>query len=332
MWDPDLEGNELTWWPLDDTGDGEGGGDMDDVHEEELELALSFLDKIKTFVSKKLSSLLQTEEEEEEEGSRSSSTSQLDFPFIPPSSPYSQYRQGSGRRGKKKKRRVRSSSSSSSSSSSPSLSRYAHAPSALHTIEEGHRKRGSRGENEEEEEEEDYYFPSSSSSSFDDEEEESNSSFSHRLEEEEEGNSWKSSSMKDGLLDVVAVVGTFHLGQTQVGLAQPIKLCQCSQVDVRLTSPYPIQADGEPWDEAACTFTIRSMASRKGVMLKRMQETKHVVGEVHALLEWAERTDVISSSQKESLLLEFSQRLERAEDEELSRSSESSESYMIGLD
>jgi len=90
----------------------------------------------------------------------------------------------------------------------------------------------------------------------------------------DQGIDWEESSIRDGKLDVVGVMGTLHLGQTQVGLAAPIKICQCSEIDIHIKRSIPMQADGEPWGEKPCHLNIRAM-DNQGIMLKRMDDTRH---------------------------------------------------------
>ena len=54
-------------------------------------------------------------------------------------------------------------------------------------------------------------------------------------------------SCQDGLLDVVSIRGTFHLGQIRVGLSNAQLLCQCQEATVTLKKRVAVQIDGEPW-------------------------------------------------------------------------------------
>uniref|UniRef100_A0A7N8XTI4 Diacylglycerol kinase n=1 Tax=Mastacembelus armatus TaxID=205130 RepID=A0A7N8XTI4_9TELE len=63
--------------------------------------------------------------------------------------------------------------------------------------------------------------------------------------------------LDDGLLEVVAVFGSFHCAQIQVKLANPVRLGQAHTVRLVLkSSKMPMQVDGEPWAQGPCTITI----------------------------------------------------------------------------
>ncbi|KAK9855135.1 hypothetical protein WJX84_000838 [Apatococcus fuscideae] len=63
-------------------------------------------------------------------------------------------------------------------------------------------------------------------------------------------------SHADGLLEVVGVYGSWHLGRLQVGLSRAVRLCQCSTATVTLSKELPIQVDGEPWMQAPAKMDI----------------------------------------------------------------------------
>lgn len=48
-------------------------------------------------------------------------------------------------------------------------------------------------------------------------------------------------SMDDGRLEVFALASSFHIAQMQVGLSEPIRLGQASEVLIRLRSTLPMQ-------------------------------------------------------------------------------------------
>lgn len=109
---------------------------------------------------------------------------------------------------------------------------------------------------------------------------------------------WVPSSMFDGLLEVVAVTGSFHLGQLQVGLARANRVCQCREAIVKCKRSMPVQADGEPWGQGKCEMKISATPSRAYMLRQAPQEGAEVLGEVSQVLAWAERTDIISTEQK----------------------------------
>jgi diacylglycerol kinase (ATP) len=123
----------------------------------------------------------------------------------------------------------------------------------------------------------------------------------------ESTNKWKPASIQDGQLEIVAVTGSLHLAQLKLGLTSCVKVAQTSNIEIRLLRPLPLQVDGEPWVQDKCV--IRIYCSEKMVMLKRRCEFRSS-DEVSDVLNWAERTKVISSKQKLELLSEFSRRAE----------------------
>ena len=59
------------------------------------------------------------------------------------------------------------------------------------------------------------------------------------------------------VLQLVAVYGSWHLGQLQVGLSRAIRLTQCSSVHITTREPLPMQIDGEPFLQAPATLQAR---------------------------------------------------------------------------
>ena len=57
------------------------------------------------------------------------------------------------------------------------------------------------------------------------------------------------SKRDDGLLDVVAVYGAFHLGQLSLGTDRPVRLKQARDVRIDVSSDFPVHVDGQPWEE-----------------------------------------------------------------------------------
>jgi diacylglycerol kinase (ATP) len=62
-----------------------------------------------------------------------------------------------------------------------------------------------------------------------------------------EGRNWPIERINDKKLEVVGLYSTFHIGQLMIGLSEPLRLGQASQVRIRLMERLPIQVDGEPW-------------------------------------------------------------------------------------
>ncbi|KAE9282885.1 hypothetical protein PR003_g27286 [Phytophthora rubi] len=116
------------------------------------------------------------------------------------------------------------------------------------------------------------------------------------------------SSPHDGLLDVVAVYGTLHLGQMQVGLSKAVRLCQAKSVSLTLKETLPVQIDGEPWLQKPSEMDISFL--QQAFMLSRTVEERDVVTKkVGEVLDWAEHTHVITSRQRDILLVEIARRV-----------------------
>lgn len=58
------------------------------------------------------------------------------------------------------------------------------------------------------------------------------------------------------LVQLVAVYGSWHLGQLQVGLSRAIRLTQCSTVSITTKGPLPMQIDGEPWMQPPASLQV----------------------------------------------------------------------------
>lgn len=63
-------------------------------------------------------------------------------------------------------------------------------------------------------------------------------------------------SINDGKLEVVAIFSSFHIAQLQMGLSQPLRLGQASNVKIKLLESCAMQVDGEPWCQQPCEFNV----------------------------------------------------------------------------
>ena len=55
------------------------------------------------------------------------------------------------------------------------------------------------------------------------------------------------STLESSSLQVLAVYGSWHLGQLQVGLSGAVRLAQCHSLQLTMEEGIPMQIDGEPW-------------------------------------------------------------------------------------
>ncbi|KAL7536140.1 hypothetical protein ACHAXR_006940 [Thalassiosira sp. AJA248-18] len=119
------------------------------------------------------------------------------------------------------------------------------------------------------------------------------------------------SSCADGLLDVVSIRGTFHLGQIRVGLSNAQLLCQCREASVTLKKKVAVQIDGEPWRQNPSTLRLIRKHDRANMLNRAAQDSGGVETEVTKLLNWANEREVIDQKQYALLMEEFSRRNER---------------------
>ena len=57
-------------------------------------------------------------------------------------------------------------------------------------------------------------------------------------------------------MQVLAVYGSWHLGQLQVGLSGAVRLAQCRSLQIRSLVSIPMQIDGEPYVQSPATLNI----------------------------------------------------------------------------
>ncbi|KAL7551853.1 hypothetical protein ACHAWF_015059 [Thalassiosira exigua] len=120
----------------------------------------------------------------------------------------------------------------------------------------------------------------------------------------------KKSSCQDGLLDVVSIRGTFHLGQIRVGLSNAQLLCQCRLATVTLKKKIAVQIDGEPWRQNPSELRIIRKPNRANMLNRSAEDSGGVETEVTKLLNWANEREIIGPEQYALLMEEFSRRIE----------------------
>ena len=67
---------------------------------------------------------------------------------------------------------------------------------------------------------------------------------------------WKKNSIGDGLLELVGIESTFHIGMIKGGLGSAIKIGQGSEISIKLKEAEYCQIDGEPWLQEASQIEI----------------------------------------------------------------------------
>ena len=78
-----------------------------------------------------------------------------------------------------------------------------------------------------------------------------------------------SHSINDGLLEVLGIYSSFHIAQLQVGLAEPYRIGQAKHVRMKLLKRFPVQIDGEPFDQSPATIDITFFNQR--IMLQKTE-------------------------------------------------------------
>ncbi|KAL0462235.1 UNVERIFIED_CONTAM: Diacylglycerol kinase [Sesamum latifolium] len=129
--------------------------------------------------------------------------------------------------------------------------------------------------------------------------------------------------MHDKMLEVVYVTGSWHLGKLQVGLSQATRLAQGKVIRIHVSSPFPVQIDGEPFiQQPGCleithhgqgAKTKLNHRSSLGVYAAESLRPRGPKGHAAAImtdvLVDAECKGVISATQKKLLLQEIAVQL-----------------------
>jgi len=116
-------------------------------------------------------------------------------------------------------------------------------------------------------------------------------------------------SMSDGMLEIVAVYGSWHLGRLTVGLSKALRLTQGRKVEITTLDTLPMQVDGEPFIQQPAKISVslrgqaRVLRHAKELSKSRMMKT------LEAALEAATDEGVISPSQHELLSRDLTSRL-----------------------
>lgn len=57
-------------------------------------------------------------------------------------------------------------------------------------------------------------------------------------------------------MEVFGIYSSFHIAQMQVGLAEPYRIGQAKRVKMSLAKRFPVQIDGEPFEQAPAIIEI----------------------------------------------------------------------------
>ena len=76
--------------------------------------------------------------------------------------------------------------------------------------------------------------------------------------------------MDDGLVEVVGLSSSLHVGRIQVNVDEPLRIGQAREVKIVTKETVPVQIDGEPWQQKPSVITISFRGQCR--MLKRVSE------------------------------------------------------------
>lgn len=109
-------------------------------------------------------------------------------------------------------------------------------------------------------------------------------------------NKFQMQKIDDGLIEVVGIRSLFHLTQLQVGLTEPIKICQGRNITVYIPRQLPFQVDGEPRIINKCKLIIE--ASGKIPVLCSEKTESALSLSVQNALEQAVQKKIINTGQR----------------------------------
>jgi diacylglycerol kinase (ATP) len=118
-----------------------------------------------------------------------------------------------------------------------------------------------------------------------------------------------SQSMCDGKLEIVAVGGSWHLGQLTVGLSRAERLRQGRKIVVRTAEALPMQIDGEPFVQPAGEVSVALRGQSRVLRRVENKPIAKLMRAVEEALESAADKGVISGAQHDALAGELAARI-----------------------
>jgi len=115
--------------------------------------------------------------------------------------------------------------------------------------------------------------------------------------------------LDDGLIEVVGVKSTVHLGQIQLGLSRAVPIAQGTGVHIETTAPLPVQVDGEPWLLPPSHVRIDFHCQAPVLRRPRSGPAGLVAAAVSEVLVAAESLQVISCDQRRELAAAIAMRV-----------------------
>jgi diacylglycerol kinase (ATP) len=116
-------------------------------------------------------------------------------------------------------------------------------------------------------------------------------------------------SICDGLFEIVAVFGSWHLGQLTVGLSRAVRLRQGRKLLIRTSESLPMQVDGEPFMQSAGEVLVEHRGHARILRRVENKPVAAVVRVVEEVLEDAASSGVISQQQHNTLSTQLAARL-----------------------
>lgn len=116
-------------------------------------------------------------------------------------------------------------------------------------------------------------------------------------------------SMCDGRLEIVAVGGSWHLGQLTVGLSRAERLRQGRKIVIRTAEALPMQIDGEPFVQPAGEVSVALRGQSRVLRRVENKPIAKLMRAVEEALESAADKGVISVAQHDALAGELAARI-----------------------